>query len=128
MDPLGGLVAGIGLLLLSGVIHAVRRAVAGGAVPPNSAIGIRTRATQTSESAWRAGHQAADPWLLAMAMCGYGAALLSLALALVLRLMSRDSPLPLIVAVLGFVVVITALVIAAAKADAAARAIATSST
>ena len=44
-----------------GVIFVVTRMGANGDVGRNRAVGIRTRATQRSDAAWRAGHAAALP-------------------------------------------------------------------
>jgi hypothetical protein len=63
--------AALGLLALSGLSHFIRSSIASGTLDRNSAIGLRTKATQSSDVAWVAGHKAAGPWLSACAGLGY---------------------------------------------------------
>jgi len=43
----------------------MRRSVLAGAFGRNSAVGLRTRSTKSSDEAWERGHCAAAPWMLA---------------------------------------------------------------
>lgn len=54
-----GLIGGIGLLLCALGLWRVVVGAASGALSRNAAVGIRTSATQASDAAWHAGHQAA---------------------------------------------------------------------
>lgn len=65
----------------------------GRALERNSAIGLRTRATQASDEAWRAGHEAALPAMRQALQVGYVGAGLGV-LGLVVLLVA-DLPLPL---------------------------------
>ena len=60
----------IGLLLMSGVFWAVANSAKKGNLPRNSAVGIRTKATQASDKAWNMAHQVAAPYLMVAAMVG----------------------------------------------------------
>lgn len=59
MDGVAALVLALSLAGTGLLCWAVSRAGASGALGPNGAVGIRTRATRRSEAAWRAGHAAA---------------------------------------------------------------------
>ena len=50
---------------VSGLIENMRRAVLDGAFARNWAMGLRTKATKSSDEAWERGHRAALPWLTA---------------------------------------------------------------
>lgn len=65
-----GLFAGVALGLIGGVIWAVTAAAANGRLARNGSVGIRTRATRSSDAAWRAGHQAALPASRALGFAG----------------------------------------------------------
>lgn len=80
MEELGALfIASTGIASVSGLAHYIEHASANGSLDRNSAVGLRTRVTKSSDSAWEAGHKAAGPWLLACAYTGY----ISIALAIV---------------------------------------------
>ena len=119
MDPVGAIVAAVGLLCVSGMVHLVRNQTVNGQLGRNSAIGIRTKATQLSESAWSAGHRAAGPWLLATALTGYAGGLTALVLSLALLATDAQSPVALIIALAGYVAVVVLLVVSAGKANTA---------
>lgn len=78
-----GLLLGVGLAAIAAVIHLVSRSAVRGDLDRNGAVGIRTRATRASDLAWRSGHQAAAPWLLAASVTGYGVGLLAVVAAVV---------------------------------------------
>lgn len=109
--------AALGLLALSGLSHFIRSSIASGTLDRNSAIGLRTKATKSSDVAWVAGHKAAGPWLSACAGLGYlmGAATAVGALATI----AADSVHPSMwfLPAAGFTGVVVLLVLATAVAD-----------
>lgn len=125
MDPVGGLAAGAGLLFLATVLHLVRSQIDSGSFDRNSAVGIRTRATRSSDAAWTAGHQAASPLLMATALTGYAVGLISLLVAIGCMATDTQGAAPLIIALSGDAVVIALLAFATSKANRAARGVAT---
>ena len=120
MDPVGGLSLGVGLVFLSLIIHFVRNEAVSGRLDRNSAIGIRTKATRSSDAAWLAGHRAAGPWLLVTAITGYVAGLTAIVIAVTLMATEGDNLAVMIVPLAGFVAVIALLITAASKADSSA--------
>lgn len=122
MDPAGAVTAGLGLILLSGMVQVLRIQTSGGHLERNCALGIRTKATKASDSAWLAGHRAAGPWLQAATLTGYGAAVVSLGSSLVLLTVREQSAVPLVVALTGCVAVVVLLLVSTGKANEAARA------
>lgn len=61
----------------------VAYAAGNGSLDANSAVGLRTKATKASSTAWREGHQAARPLLIAAAIPGMVGAVTTLALLVV---------------------------------------------
>ncbi|MFH8760660.1 SdpI family protein [Streptomyces atroolivaceus] len=122
MDPVGGLVSGVGLTTLGVMIHYVKNQVASGSIQRNSMIGIRTKATMSSDSAWQAGHASAAPLLTATYLTAYALGAISLALGLASTLSDGENAAVIIVPLAGFVVVLALLTTAAIKANATARA------
>jgi SdpI/YhfL family protein len=123
MDPAAGIVLGIGLLVISGVTQVIRAQAANGDLERNAAMGIRTRATMSSDAAWRAGHRAAVPWLHAATISGCAAAAVSIVSSALLLATADESAGPMVVALLGWVAVLTILLVAVREADSAARSV-----
>ena len=121
MDPVGGLSLSVGLVFLSLVIHFVSKAAVSGKLDRNSAIGIRTKATRSSDSAWLAGHRAAGPLLFVTAITGYGAGLTSIVIAVTAMATEGDNPAVMVAPIVGYVAVVTLLITAASVANSSAR-------
>ncbi|WP_106399050.1 SdpI family protein [Actinocorallia populi] len=122
MDPVGGLAAGAGLIALGVMIHHVKSQVTSGNVQRNSVMGIRTKATMSSDSAWEAGHAAATPLLTATYLTAYITSAITFALGLALTLGDVENPAALIIPLCGIGVVLALLSVATVKANSAARA------
>ncbi|GAA2911236.1 hypothetical protein GCM10020221_03740 [Streptomyces thioluteus] len=122
MDPVAGLVFGVGLIMLGVVMHYVKNQVASGSIQRNSVIGIRTKATMSSDSAWEAGHAAASPMLTVTYLTAYAVGAITLAIGLALMLSDAENPAVIIVPLIGIGAVLALLTAAAIKANSAARA------
>ncbi|MFD7505141.1 SdpI family protein [Streptomyces sp. NPDC059850] len=123
MNPGAGFVFGVGLITLGAMIHYVKNQVASGSIERNSVIGIRTKATMSSDHAWQAGHTSAAPMLTVTSLTAYAVGAISLAISLVLTLSDTENPAVIIVPLTGIVVVLALLTAAAVKANSAARAV-----
>lgn len=122
MNPVAGLVFGVGLITLGVMIHYVKNQVASGSIQRNSAIGIRTKATMSSDSAWEAGHASASPMLTVTYLTAYAVGAITLAISLALTLSDAENPVVIIVPLTGIGAVLALLTAAAIKANSAARA------
>lgn len=124
MEALPGVIAVIVSLLACGVaVFKSAESAAGGGLEPNTGTGIRTRATQASVEAWRAGHEAALPAARTALQVGYvGAGLGALGLVV---LLATDLPIPLGMIVPGIcqVVQLGHIGYAVSAANRAARAV-----
>ncbi|MDT3725966.1 SdpI family protein [Streptomyces sp. DSM 41972] len=123
MDPVAGFAFGAGLMALGAVIHYMKSRVASGDIERNSAIGIRTKATMSSDRAWQAGHDSAGPMLTVTFLTAYGAGAISWALGLAFTLSDTANAAVVIVPSVGLVGVLALLTAAAIKANATARAV-----
>lgn len=103
------------------VVQLVGRGAASGSIDRNSAVGIRTKATQSSDEAWRAGHVAAAPWLSATAITAGGAGVVTLGLSIALLATGRENPAVLVVPLISVLIVLGLLVMSAVTANKAAR-------
>ncbi|MFI1302347.1 SdpI family protein [Streptomyces sioyaensis] len=122
MDPVAGLVFGVGLTMLGVMVHYVKNQVASGSIRRNSAIGIRTKATMSSDGAWEAGHASASPMLTVTYLTAYAVGAITLAISLALTLSDTENPAVIIVPLAGICAVLALLTAAAIKANSAARA------
>ncbi|MBZ4319754.1 SdpI family protein [Streptomyces huiliensis] len=104
------------------MIHYVKSQVASGNIERNSMIGIRTKATMSSDDAWKAGHASASPLLMVAYLTAYSVGAVSLAISLALSLSDAENPAVIIVPLVGIVVVLALLATAAGRANSAARA------
>jgi hypothetical protein len=124
VDPAAGLISSIGLLVMAVVLHALEHQVATGTLERNGLVGIRTRATMTSDEAWRAGHSAANPRVRAAAYAGYGFAAVAIVSGIVLLALDADGwvlAVPLVTALVGYAASLALLLLAAQAANRAAR-------
>ncbi|MFJ8540773.1 SdpI family protein [Streptomyces sp. NPDC093586] len=123
MDSAAGLAFGVGLTTLGVMVHYVKNQAASGRIQRNSAVGIRTKATMSSDGAWRTGHASAAPMLTVTFLTAYATGAISLAISLALTLNDAENPAVVIVPLAGLVVVLALLTAAAVKANSAARAV-----
>ncbi|OON81724.1 SdpI family protein [Streptomyces tsukubensis] len=121
MDPVAGPVCGVGLITLGVLMHYVKDRVASGSIHRNSVIGIRTKATMSSDNAWSAGHAAAAPMLTVTYLTAYALGSITLAISLVFAVSDVENPAVIVIPLSGIGAVLVLLSVAAAKADAAAR-------
>lgn len=77
------LLLSLGSLICCALCEVIRRSVIAGALSRNGAMGIRTKATKSSDEAWERGHRAALPWLLATVATAGLPAVAAVALAIV---------------------------------------------
>ena len=73
--------AAVGFFLVAGMTLLVGSAASSGGIDRSNVIGIRTRKTQASDEAWRAGHQAAEPVLITASCSAAAAGVLVIVLA-----------------------------------------------
>ncbi|WP_165358638.1 SdpI family protein [Haloactinopolyspora alba] len=111
----------MGLLGLAVVLHSVNRAIVGGNLERNAAVGVRTKVTKSSDVAWHAGHLAAAPSLLAAARTGYVAGAATAVAALVPALTGRPYPALLVIPCCATVTLVVLLLIGTRKANEAGR-------
>jgi uncharacterized membrane protein len=123
MDPVAGLVFGVGLFTLGLLVQYLKNQVTSGGIQRNSAVGIRTKATMASDAAWEKGHAASAPMLTATFLTAYAAGAISVVLGVVMMVTDGRNPAVLIIPVCGLVAVLGLLVAASVTANAAARAV-----
>lgn len=120
-EPGALFVAAFGLLALAGLSHFIKNSVANGTLDRNSEIGLRTKATTSSDAAWTAGHKAAGPWLSACAYTGYLMGTATAAGALAAIATNSVHPLVWLLPATGFVGTVVLLVLATAIASKAGK-------
>lgn len=122
MEAIGGFVSfALGMLFLAGMIHYTRSAAMRGDLERNVGIGIKTKVTRSSDAAWKAGHLAAGPWLMAAAWTGYLGGSVTAVLAFVQALSETVFPLALVIPGAALVAMVVLLVLGANRANQAGR-------
>ncbi|MCX5205343.1 SdpI family protein [Streptomyces sp. NBC_00237] len=121
MEPVAVWVCGAGLLTLGLLIHFLCRQAGNGDLGRNAAIGIRTRATMSSDAAWNAGHAAAIPLLRATYLTAYATGAITGVLALAVPLGGIRAPAIIAVPLCALATVVMLLSVASSRANAAAR-------
>lgn len=122
MEAAGGLLtSAVGLVLVAGIMHFTRSAAANGSLERNSVIGIRTKVTNSSDSAWNAGHRAAGPRILVSSWIGYFFGLLSVVIAFVQLAAGAGNAVSMVIPAAGYAGLVIFLLIAAKKANEAGR-------
>jgi len=101
----------------------IHRQVLAGTLRNNGVIGIRTKATRSSETAWQAGHSAAVPMMRVAYRLAYGWFVLVLVLAVVLQAVVDESFVPFVLTAVGLGVVLGVSLWAAVQAHRAAKAV-----
>ncbi|MDO5511809.1 SdpI family protein [Corynebacterium sp.] len=106
----------IGVLTVALLFGPVVRAAARGEFDRGGLVGIRTRHTQRSDAAWRAGHAAALPWARRCLVVAAAVVLLA-----VVAQWTLGDPAGLVVALCGLVGQVGLVVLATCAANTAAR-------
>lgn len=108
-------------LLTAGLCSGMRNASRTGRLRRNHLVGVRTRATLSSDEAWQLGHHAAEPYLLRASQLGFGSG----AVTVLLATWSQTSPTvpswpALALSILGFACPVAVLLLGARAAQRAA--------
>lgn len=123
MDPVAGWVFGAGLVTMGAMVHYMKNQITRGNIQRNSAVGIRTKATMSSDRAWAVGHAAASPMLTATYLTAYSVGVIAFAITVGVTLSDSENPAVIIAPLAGMGVVLALLTAAAVKANSAARAV-----
>ena len=118
MDLVGVGVGAVGLLQVAVVIYVVTKAAAAGTIDVNSAVGIRTKTTRSSQQAWEVAHRAAFPWVRGASVLCVTAAVVALAGLVFLR---GSAEIVVGALVLGYVGLLVLMFVATAAGHRAVR-------
>lgn len=108
-----------GLLVVTVVAAVLAPSMRDGRLPRNTAIGIKSRHTLVSDTAWLRGHAAGAPVLNAAARCGWAVLLAGAALCLL-----QLAGWAFAVTAIGYVAVTCLALLSATRANAAAKSMA----
>lgn len=112
-----------GVVVLAGLCQVMASQTVQGKLPRNELMGIRTKATKSSDRAWDAGHRAAVPAERVTARFGLVLVVLSVVVAVIAR--PGDEPgWEILVPAVGFIGVVVGLIGAGVVANRAAKAVA----
>lgn len=112
----------IGVVVLTLVCGSIASASAKGSLPRNGAVGIRTKATKSSDAAWDAGHRAAVPMMRVTTWFGVLLTVVTIVAVIILR-PGEEPGWEVVAPVVGFAGMFLGLVAAGVIADRAAKAV-----
>lgn len=108
-------------LLVAGLCSGLRSWSRSGRLSRNQLLGVRTRATLSSDEAWELGHHAAEPSLKVASQLGFGAGAITALLAAWSQTSAGMPSWPtLVLSILGFAGTIAAMLLGSRAADLAA--------
>lgn len=126
MDPSGIIIGSVGLVSAGLAVYFVTRSASRGAIDVNSAIGIRTRLTKSSQEAWEVAHRAALPYTLVACLLTLVCTAISVT-ALVLVYTAGSSEIaPIVVMLAGYVGLLVVMTLATISGNKAVRGLSTS--
>lgn len=100
MDPTPIVIGAVGLVIAGLAAYFVTKSASGGGIEVNSAIGIRTKLSQSSPQAWAAAHRAALPFTLVACLLAIAVSVISVT-AVILANTAGVSPVVPVVATVG---------------------------
>jgi hypothetical protein len=113
----------LGVALLAGLCQVMVSQTVRGKLPRNELMGIRTRATKSSDAAWDAGHRAAVPAERVTARFGLVLVVIAAVVAVIVR-PGEDPGWEILVPAVGFVGTVVGLIVAGVAANRAAKGVA----
>lgn len=103
MDSSGIVIGAVGLAMVGPVIYLVTKQASQGSIDVNSAIGIRTRTTKSSQEAWEVAHRAALPWVSVAGLVTTATAAISLTALVLANAANGSEYAPIVVLIAGYV-------------------------
>ena len=121
MDPSGIVIGAVGLVMAGPVIYLVTRQASRGAIDVNSAIGIRTRTTKSSQETWEVAHRAALPWVSVAGLLALASAIISLTALVLANTVGASEVAPVVVLIGGYLGLLVLMSIATSVGNHAVR-------
>ena len=125
MDPTGIVIGAVGLVMAGPAVYFVTRAASRGGIEVNSAIGIRTKLTKSSQQAWEAAHRAALPFTLVACLLAIVTSVISVTAVILANTADASRVAPVVVMVAGYVGFLVVMFLAMAAGNRAVKSLPT---